>query len=492
MGKKRTPAAARLAHNGLKTKRNRVLPSPVAISADAEFGKTSHKRALAWNNSVDLLHNLPLIGWMIRLDLSYTANFRFQARTPSEEFDAVLERHVYERSKPAKWDSSRRLSRDGMLRSFAMLKALHGDSLILKQQMGKLQLFEAWCIAKGKDAPAMVNDNGLVLNELTKAAEFYAIATGDSSSELVHRYLAPWSECIFQMSEVLPARPTQTRGESPLLVAMDLARDQLDNRTFRLLRSKIEAMFGIVIKRDHNLKGAADFNYNVRPDQDIPDNPAAAVVPPLDYEIKPGLKLEIEREDDASFLESKTPGGTWLEFDKNITAHILSCFDIPYTAFDGTAANYSSMRGDMNRYKSSIEHRREQNADAGHEMLDWALRADVASGALKLPKGMDYERDVDWELVPRATFILDSGKEIDAIIKKLAIGATTYAEAAKELGSVTPFNLNLEIQALEIAKANKLGVALARGVMPGAPQTDAGTYGPDTPAPAAPASDNKG
>lgn len=465
---KRSPAKTKFGYKQLEGRPARQLPPGLSVTADREFGLTGHRRNLAWNNAIDLEHNLTVIGWMIRLHLSYTANFRFQARTPDEAFNLALERHMAERSRPAAWDTQRKFSRDSMVRTFAMLKALHGDALVLKQRAGKFQIFEAWQIAKGKEAPKEVNDNGLVLDPFG-ATEGFAICSGDSSGELVHRYLAAWDECVYQMSEVRPVRPTQTRGESPFLVAMDLARDQLDNRLYRLFRSKIEAMFGVVLYRDHNLKGAKDFQYNSATATPPENDPAT--LPPLHYDLRPGLKLELEREDRAEFLESKTPNQTWLDFDKNISSHLLLAFDIPYSALDSSAANYSAMRADMNRYKLAIEHERERNAEAAHEMIEWALRADVAAGTLTLPAGFDFERDVDWELVPRATFILDEGKEVDAIIKKLSIGAMTYADAAKALGSSRSFRENLAVQAEEISLANAQGVSLARGTNPGAPET---------------------
>ena len=458
---------ARFAYRALVDGPQRQLAPARVPAADAEFAQR-FKRNKAVNNAIDLEHNLSLVGWMIRLHLSYVASFRFQARTADPVWNKELEAWWYERTQARNLDVQRRMGFDSMLRAFAAGKLSHGDALVLKVQGCKLQLFEAFQIAKGKDAPERVNDNGLVLDPFT-AVEAYALATGDDSNTLTHRILAPWQDVIFQMCEVRPLRPTQTRGESPLLPVLDLARDYLDNRTYRLFRSKIEAMFGIVLFRDHSKKGAHDFQegqFNV----DRPPEEDRTNTEPLEYELRPGLKLELEKDEKAEFLESKTPGATWLPFNEQMAREMLAAYDIPYSAFDSSKANYSSARADMNRYKLSSTHERNMNNGAAVEMTEHIIRHDFAAGTMPTRAGASAE-EIDFEHIPQGTFLLDLSKEIDAELKKVAAGVQTHDDLGKALNAPRSFRETVDILSNERAYAASKGVVLQIGATPGAAQT---------------------
>ena len=449
---------SKFAHKALESNNRRPLPSTVvnSVEQDLQF----HKRPLAYNSALELEENLALIGWALRTWLGFTSSFKFQANTGDAERNALLEAHVAERTRARYCDVQRSASLWQMLRAYAGLRFLFGHSLILKAQGGKLQHIEGWQIAKGKDAPKEVNSAGLVLSPDGFAIDKFALCKGPSTGDLTHWTLADWTDCIF---DKFCMRPSAFLGVSPLLPAMDTARYYMSASEFYWFKIKIASMFGLAVYGDDATSGSLGFQYATA--GQTPDTKTAATKKPLQFDLRPGLKLHLNKDSRAEFLESKSPPAEFLAFAKHSIRLILSTFNLPYSLFDSEASNYSSMRGDFNLFKQSCLEERDKNQQAGHDALEHLLKYDDAAGTL--PKGLKFDA-IDWELVPTATFILDAGKEVDAITKKIAIGACTYDDAARELGSLRSHADNIRIQAEELAAAAAANVPLLRGVNPGA------------------------
>jgi hypothetical protein len=441
----------------------KALPWSV-VSADKEFSPGT--RNLAWNSAIDLEQNFTLPGFAVRTHLNFVSAFSFQARTDDDDFNALLEKWMTARTGKNSVDICRRMSLSTMIRTFAGLKVWFGDSAIIKLAGGKLQLIEAWQIAKGAGAPEAVNDNGLLLDQFG-AVDQYAIARKpEATGELTHASLVPWADCEF---DGYFTRANQTRGVSPLMPAINHSRDYLDAVNYHLITSKIAAMFGLVIFRDHSKKGRHDFDYSQQTaEEQVEDGP-------LKYDLKPGLKLELEQQDKAEFLQSRTPPAEFLAFGKHLCRLILAAIDLPYSVFDSEAANYSSMRADWNRYKLSAVEERTKNQGILDGCTEHIIRAGIADGSLKLPKKMTLD-ELDWEWVPTGTFILDLSKELDAILKKIGAGLMTRTAACKELGTGEFRDNAIQLGKEEkILKAAGVTIQLAQ---PGAITSDQGTQQP--------------
>jgi hypothetical protein len=463
MPKAKTVKPSKFAHKALQDNNRRPLPSSNVKQVDEDL--SFYKRPLAYNSALELEENLALVGWAIRTWLSFTASFKFQANTGNDAKNAALEAHVAERTRAKNCDVQRSVTLWQMLRAYAGLRVLFGHSMMLKAQGGKLQHIEGWQIAKGKKAPKEVNDTGLVMDAAGLAVEKYAICRGKSSVELEHWTLAPWEEVIF---DKFGMRPSGFLGVSPLLPAMDTARYYMTASEFYWFKIKIASMFGVAIFGEDNTSGNLGFNYN-QP-AGVPETTGTAQKRPLQYDLKPGLKLHLSKDSRAEFLESKSPPAEFLAYAKHSIRLVLSSLNLPYSLYDSEGATYSAQRADFNLFKQSALEEREKNQQAGHDALEHLLRFDDAAGTL--PDGLTYDT-IDWELVPTATFILDLSKEVDAYTKLIGIGARTHDDVARELGSIRPYRDNIRIQGEELEIAKQAGVPLIRGVNPGAAQTGA-------------------
>jgi hypothetical protein len=436
------------AYRSLQYSSSRPPLYPIARSED--FNLRGHRRPLAWNTADDLAQNLTIIGWMIRTHLNFTSAFEFQPRTGDSEYDLYLKKWMRRRCQKQFVDVQRIWSYDSMFRIWAGLKLYYGDTIMTKAKVGRLQLFESWNIGKGsvdktlspemqeaaQEEIKLLNDVGLVWNGY--AVDAYGIATGDGTGNLIHRMLVPWEAAIYDGDFT---KPSGMRPASRLLPAMNFARDFLDNTQFKLTKEKIASMFGMAIFRDHQLKGGFDWNYasgnttqpGAAPQVGSPGTNAA--IPYLQYEMRPGLKLELEREDKVAFLESHNPSSEWLAFSRELGRMILAAFNIPYTLYDSERANYSSMKGDRELYKQSSLEERERNRQAKAEGYDHILAGGFGDGSLELPAGIKDPADIAYHLVPRGTWLLDIAKEGKEIREQVAAGHLTNEDACDQLGT---------------------------------------------------------
>lgn len=434
------------AYKALQSSPSRPTLSPVIRSEDWDL--CGYKRPLAWNTAADVWQNLTHIGWLIQTHIDYTASFDLQANTGNIDYNIALNRRFARLIRKDVFDIQRRWSLPSMFRAFNSLKALNGDTIALKLPGGKCQLFEAWNIARGcldktitnpeqraaaQDEIDQLNEMGLVWDGI--AVQAFGIATGDDSGSLIHRQLIPWEAAIY---DGYFERPSGTRPASPLLPALNFARDYLDNTAYRLVRAKIEAMFGIVLYRDHNLKGR-DFNYSPSgsPLDETTTTDPSAPRPYLNYEAKSGLKLELEKDEKAEFLESKTPSSEWMAFGKELERAIFSTFRIPRSMYDPTDCTFASMLADRIKYKSATEAERRKNGETYREFIGHVLRNDWALtnlGGLGLPADVTDIEDLPYELVPTGIFLVDPEKESQAINAAVDRGQLSNESACRMLG----------------------------------------------------------
>ena len=427
---------AHLAYRALNFTPTRPLPNPAVLTVDQELA--GYKRRMSWALTRDLEQNFILASWMVNQHLTYTSSFSFQARTADPAFNRTLELYCFERFSKKKIDITGRMSLEGIARAFAASKIWDGDAAIVKTSRGMLQLLESWQITNAPGVPGTVNENGLELDPFGRVKR-YAVAVRDAANGTRFESMIDADDMIF---DGYFKRANQTRGVSPLMPVINSARDVMDATAYYLLKTKIASMFGIVIYRDHGKKGANDFD-TFRPDSSGSD----AAREPLQYRIQPGLKLELEQNDKAEFLESNTPPAEFLNFSTFLLRQILAALNIPYSMYDSNAANYSASRSDLNRYKSSTESERRAMLAVYDEITDFVLRYDIRTGALKLPRGMTYDK-IEWEWLPNASFVIDRPAEVATYISLLDRGLITRDNICKEL-SLGSFYHTADALALE-------------------------------------------
>lgn len=453
---------SRFAMRGLQWSPGRVQNSSVVRSMDAEFNGTRRKRA--WNTSFDLQQNIEIVGWILRLRQTYVAQSSFCPRTADPGYNRELRAWYVERASKKMVDVQRRQSLDKMFVTYEGLKMLSGYALILKVRGGRLELFEAWHIARGEGVeeaekelskqlgrPIVVNQDGLVINEggdNPGAIEYVAIATGNNSGSLTHRYLAHESEVI--MDGFTPRSPNaNTLWESPFIAAFNKCNDLLDADEFQMLKMKLHAMFSVIWLRDSQQKGGADFPvYQGTGSSAVAGSPqpsgagAAPVqrtIPKL--EVRPGSILQGEPNEKFELLESKTPSREYIEACKKFVREILSTFDIPYGFYDSEGTTYTTLRADHNRFRDAIKQPRIDLAVDKKDAIRHVMRGGIADRSMPILRTAGNNKPVytvdnlPFNLVPDAKFMLDMGKEFPVIAAQIAAAMLDFETAAHMMGN---------------------------------------------------------
>ena len=467
-------------YRGVMWDPGRMPMNPLVRTADQEF--IGYRRQLSWNTTLDLLQNLDLIGWMMRQHLAYTALFTVATRTLDVQYNREWREWFRLRTMKKKVDVQRRFSLSDMMINFGGLQILHGYAPILKVKDGKLQLFEAWNMARGagvevdeKRLGVTVNSDGVVLDE-NGAIDFVALATGPSTGELVHRYLAYHDEVIL---DGFTERASGTLWESPLMSVLNKARDYLDTDEFQLLKAKLHAMFVVHRILKPETEGGAGFptrqgtwglpSGSTEPptdginDQPItPPNPAIPAPPPLS-EIRPNTMVTGEPGDKIEFLESRTPSHEYQAFTQKLCGDLCSVMDIPLTFKYSHLGTYSSLKADAVRYSQSltVQQQRAKNAASTREAIVHIMRDGVAKRDMPMWKGKYTVDTLPLSLVGRAPWMLDPAKEMPMLLSQLSACLTDWESTCDLLG--TDFYDTVDRQAEQRAYAAKRGVRINLG-----------------------------
>lgn len=470
------------AYRGLQYDPARMPVASTMRSVDQDF--LGQRRQLAWNSSTDLLQNLNIIGWMMRQHLAYTSLFTYAPRTADITYNREMREWYRLRTSKKRLDVQRRFTLEDMILTYANLKVLHGYAAMLKVKGGKLQLFEAWNIARGDGIQdderrygVTVNKDGVVLDE-NGAVDYVALATGNSTGNQQHRYLAHHSEIIL---DGFTERAAGTLWESPLMSVLTKARDYLDADEFQLIKAKLHSMFVVLRLLKPETEGGAGFptrqgtyglptgGVDQPADEGLASEAAqqqiAQPAPPPLSEIRTGTMITGEHGDDVKFLESRTPSHEYLAFTQKLCADLLSVLDIPLTFYYSNLGTYSSLKADSVRYSQSltVRQQRRANADAMREAIVHLMRDGIAKRDMPLWRGGGYTvESFPFALIGRAPWILDPSKELPAMLSRLGAGLSDFEMVCDELGTGDFYDI-IDRQAAQRTYAKDRGVLLNTG-----------------------------
>ena len=242
----------------------------------------------------------------------------------------------------------------------------------------------------------------------------------------------------------------QVRGISPLTSAINDLVDVKENKTYALLKSKVAQLFGLVLKRD-----ADDAAGHVSNDGETGSEHNAFEV---DFGRGP-FQLDLDREDDAEFLQTNTPGSTFAEFHKLVLMVALKSLDIPYSFYDEGHANFFGSRGSWMLYDRACVDKREDVAELLRKITVWKLVQWIVDGDLVLPAGQTVA-DIEFEWVSIGMPWWDAAKEIKGDVMAIGAGLDTPQRICKERGR-GDFRDNIDQIASAQEYAKSKGVTLS-------------------------------
>ena len=434
------------------------------------------KRKKGEYKAQDVLENIPLAGWMIRRHLDAVSSFYVDVDSGVDEDIAKRIKDLFAwHGKAKNFDASRRHSIDEAFRLFELNKVIDGDSLMVKinrqnsHRYGAIQLVEGSRITRPSDLPPFlsgvdrdgfkkVSEHGLELDRFGGVKSYIVTRYNNHNRRLVYDKRVMARDAIYSGYF---NRYCQTRGESPLLCAINQLLDIKEGMEYILLKIKLHALFGYAVTKDA-VEGIGDglpssAQEVVDQDANYEDDDDADVSREIDISGGPfGLNL-LEGEK-IQTIESETPPESVKAYTELAIRSALLALDIPFSFFDAGGSNFAKVIADRKMYEISAESKRAKNMAAYEEYVDWKLGMWTQDGTLDIPyteiRDMVHVRSTP-------TPWLDKESEIAAEERAIALGIKTIPDLGRERG-VDVYE-NLERQSKFLARARELDVPIYIG-----------------------------
>lgn len=403
-----------LGYSASESTNQRRLPSSRLYSSDNLLSPVKRKRMIA--NARDLNQNFSIAAWAIRRHLDYTSDFTFQPQTGDAELNASLANLMRWYSRPRNCDAAGRHSMSDMIRLAEMRRTIDGDVFMVKLSDGRLQAIEADRI---RDPDRITNKSdkwvqGVRVNRAGRALSYSVSMRNDDGTYKTERSVT--ARNMLQLGYY--DRFDQVRGITPLAPAINSLRDCYESFDYQLAKSKISAMFGLVLTRDAvdgwgEVSGDATNGYDINLSNGKP------------------VLLDLDPGDKAEFIESQSPSSNFQEFTKTMISVSLKALDIPYSFYDEGYTNFFGSRSAFIHYDKSVKQKREQLVDLLDQITAWRLSLFIEDGTLRLPAGFTVN-NLRWEWVAAGTPWWNPSQEINADIAAINAGLKTRAQVIRE------------------------------------------------------------
>ena len=422
-------------YHAVLDKNRRTPPRSTTQSEDAELAKTDRKKMIA--TARENRRNQAILAWMIRKHIDNVATFTFQSQTGDRGFDREFESIMSWYSRPDNFDVAGRHGLSEFLRLVEGHRVVDGDVGILFSRNGKLQGIEGDRIATPtvggipKIDGRVIAESDVthgVIPDKYGGARWYMVCDRDGQSLRFNRLVPARDMRMIGYYD----RFDQIRGISPLSSAMNSISDLYEVMAYQVIKQKFQAMFGLAIKSD-KVEASDPWNSIDADNGDSPDGSTSK----YDFDLRPGLKLELAAGDGIDLIESKNPSNESQMFNKFLIHIGMLALDLPVTFFDASSANYSSMRHDLLEYYKSVERKRIQPLDFLNQMTAWKLARWAGPGgesALTLPRGKTM-RDIKWAWLPPAFPWIDPLKEVTAYSSAVQNGFSSRQRIAALMGT---------------------------------------------------------
>lgn len=458
------PAAVKWGYDSIVDRGRRKPPERTTRSEDAILDQKNRRKLSA--TARDNARNFALTSWIVRRHLDYVSSFTFQAMTPDEDFNTVLEAFVARWSTRHRFDIARRHPKRRYRRIAEARRVLDGDFGYLKiagrpggNSRGKVQGIEGDKIFLAKDAPIPDRDrdkwvNGVLLSDSGQALK-YALAKRSRrrSARLSHDRFVDARNLLLHAYYDSSHRIDQCRGIGPINQALNTLRDLYEGMDMALLKLKLANLFGVFFTRS-----AVESMESADPTADDDDDGK----PEKRYETSFGsgpLVLDLDPGDDVTVVESKTPAIEQQQFLRLMIMIALKAIDLPFSFFDESFSTFYGSRGGLIQYKKSCKSKIEDNQETYDELTNWRVGMAIEDGELILPAGVDFP-DVKFFWVPDGVPWWDAEKEVRGAALAVAAGFDNFDRVCRSSGTNFKENVRLNKKALDFARGEGVQIVL--------------------------------
>lgn len=411
-------------YDAVNPKDRRRSPSRT-LSAEERI-LTPAKRQTLIGGIRDIQRNFALARWMVNYHLDNVASFTFHSTTGNEDVDKRLEQLIKIKSKPENCDAAGRHSLTRLIRLLEECRIIDGDIFVHKLSDGRLQVIEGDRIRdpEGHSRTAPGEDNEEAKNRIVQGVKLNAL--GAPVSYAIHNRVhnsnsyefVMWKRAKHMLHHGWFTRFDQVRGVSPLASAYNSMQDLYEAIDMTLQKIKVAQMFGLKITRSGD-------NAPATVSEDDQNDGGYKV----DFGSGPVL-LDMDPDDDAQFLENKTPSTEFREFIATLIELVLKSLHIPFSTYDPSATNYSGSRQAMLEYEQHCKFRRHELQVILDKITWFWIQQWQLDGSLVTPEALD----IQWEWRPRAMPWIDPLKEAQGYEVMLQNGLISRQEICKQHG----------------------------------------------------------
>lgn len=455
-------------YNAVEDKGRRQAPKTRVYHESVILNK--YKREKLQATAQEQARNHSLVAWMVRKHLDYVSKFHFSFRTGKPKTDSLVNRIFRWHGAPGNLDFLGRFGRDELFRLFELEKVLGGDAGLVKLPDLKLQAIESDLIAKGQNAPAEVNDSGLIVDEWGRVQKYAVCRRPDttSSTSPVYHHLEPAENVIFDA--YWTRLSSQYRGVSPLSTALNTVQDLHEAFEFNLIKAKMHALFGVAIMRGPQGAGS-EMGGAAGTDKEVSSATSTASQTELDLDPRSINMLDLDTADKVQVIESGTPSSEFVEGSYLFIQIAMLALDIPVTCFDSRRASFSARIADLNEYEVSSDSKRTKNRYVRKSYSDWVIKTiwlDPASPwmlrEVAQADGMtlrDVQENVEW--IPSGAPWLDKYSQIQGDQLGISLGLDNAIDAARRRGSDVFDNIDKQAQVIAYAKEKGVPITIGSG-----------------------------
>jgi capsid protein len=454
---------AMFGYDAIVDKKRRKAPVSTTASEDRTLRDSERRRANATVR--DQRRNYSLAAWMVRKHLDYVSSFTFQAITDDPEYNRELEGLMNWWSLARNCDIAGRHNLQSYIRIAEASRVVDGDVGTLLLRSGHIQAIESDRIGKPSagipiGSMSLENQkllqNGVLTNSAGKARSYVLLKRQPNSTSLL------FDRVVRARNLKLLAyydRFDQVRGISPLMTAIKSCADIDEVQEYQRIKQKAASLYGSAIQREQT-DDDDGFDY-------VSDGDTTA--PKYDYELKPGMKLELLPGDKIDMIESKTPGSSFIDFQSMSVHMALLALDMPMSMFDSKESSYSAQRQDLLNYQRAAKAKQRDLQSFLDELTAWKI-AGFESAGLIAPRERRTGSNT-WIWRPCGIPWIDPLKEVNAYSVGISNGLLSRREAKSLMGCTEqPWEQTIA----ELAEEEKVAVSMGATLqvaMPGAVTT---------------------
>lgn len=432
----------------------RASPSPDSRTEDQILPTSKRDRITA--GSRDLTRNFALFAWAIRTHVKYVAEFDLYFDSEDSVLNEELTAYMKDRQRRENCDVAGRHRFDRMLRLMEARRTGDGDIGVMQLDSGHSQLIEGDRIRNPIGAP-----NGFANEGINAEVWYNGVRTGPGGKAISYAINSRRPMGGWEFEREVPAdslflhgyydRADAVRGISPFTSGLNSGQDMYEVLDLTRAKLKVHQLFALAIYNGSTVGTGIH-------EEEVDDEDEGTGKYNVDLGQGP-IKIELEDNDRAEFLESKTPSQEFKDFTLFEIMLCLKSLDIPYCLFDESSTVFHGFVGSWNHYERSCDSKREDNIEYCNAWTDWQLRWGLRNKQITLPRGWDLSR-LKYEWSPIGMPWYRKGEEINGDLASIAGGLDNPERICRRRGTGSVYR-NIDETARVLKYAQEQGVTLS-------------------------------